>query len=393
MHGTVGQGRRLGAALGVAWCVLAGGPGLSAAAEGSGAPPPGAGAAFQNLPREALHQVERGQDLHLIAGYYYGDARQWERIWQANRDVVKNPNRLSVGMALRIPLDPDWKQDLSYDEWLKGGGGARPAAPAPPPAGRRGAAPASPQGAAAAAGEALPPPAGPVSLLYKPAKGFAQTLRFAITGKMVAAGKGQTRPMDVDQGGRLRQVVEEVGADGTVRQALTLLDHRGADFSPANFGLPGLGETLRQEVNPLGKVVRVEGKEPGSVYYLSPFVYPDAPLGVGGSWQVRQQYRADDGTEVVEAGSCTLVRRERLRGEEGFRVQCQGSQTSGAGGRAQMSGTSTTTAVVRVRDGTLMHMEQRGQSSGQVPGQDVTISMDVRIVMDEEAPAPGTAAR
>ena len=80
MHGTVGQGRRLGAALGVAWCVLAGGPGLSAAAEGSGAPPPGAGAAFQNLPREALHQVERGQDLHLIAGYYYGDARQWERI-------------------------------------------------------------------------------------------------------------------------------------------------------------------------------------------------------------------------------------------------------------------------------------------------------------------------
>jgi len=58
-----------------------------------------------------------------------------------------------------------------------------------------------------------------------------------------------------------------------------------------------------------------------------------------------------------------------------------------------VSGTSTTTAVVRARDGTLMHMEQSNQSSGQVPGQDLTISMDVRIVMDEEAPPPGTAVR
>jgi hypothetical protein len=52
MHGTKGQGRRLGAALGVAWCLLVGAPALTAAAtEGSAAPPPGAGAAFQDLPR------------------------------------------------------------------------------------------------------------------------------------------------------------------------------------------------------------------------------------------------------------------------------------------------------------------------------------------------------
>ncbi|MGH7378365.1 MAG: hypothetical protein ACREKK_13230, partial [Candidatus Methylomirabilales bacterium] len=32
-----------------------------------------------NLPVEALHQVQREDNLHLIAAYYYGDARQWPR--------------------------------------------------------------------------------------------------------------------------------------------------------------------------------------------------------------------------------------------------------------------------------------------------------------------------
>ncbi|HEY7678039.1 MAG TPA: hypothetical protein VIG69_13270, partial [Candidatus Methylomirabilis sp.] len=113
-----------------------GAPALAgAAAAGSAPPPPGGGPAFQNLPREVLHEVERGQDLHLIAGYFYGDARQWERIWQANRDVVKNPNRLQPGMILHVPVDRDWNQSLSYGEWFKGGGPARTGVPRAPAAG------------------------------------------------------------------------------------------------------------------------------------------------------------------------------------------------------------------------------------------------------------------
>lgn len=54
-------------------------------------------------PQDAVHQVMPGDDLHLIAGYYYGDARRWERIWQANRDRVLNPNRIEQGVLLRIP--------------------------------------------------------------------------------------------------------------------------------------------------------------------------------------------------------------------------------------------------------------------------------------------------
>ncbi len=53
--------------------------------------------------QDALHEVQAGDDLHLIAGYYYGDARQWERIWQANREHIPNPNRIARGILLRIP--------------------------------------------------------------------------------------------------------------------------------------------------------------------------------------------------------------------------------------------------------------------------------------------------
>jgi hypothetical protein len=54
-------------------------------------------------PQDALHEVLPGDNLHLIAGYYYGDCRQWERIWEANRKPVRNPNLLERGIVLRIP--------------------------------------------------------------------------------------------------------------------------------------------------------------------------------------------------------------------------------------------------------------------------------------------------
>ena len=68
-----------------------------------GLPSPDALAAAPAAPQDALHQVLPGDDLHLLAGYYYGDARQWERIWQANRDQVSDPNQIRRGALLRIP--------------------------------------------------------------------------------------------------------------------------------------------------------------------------------------------------------------------------------------------------------------------------------------------------
>ena len=60
-------------------------------------------AATVSTTQEILHEVAPGDGLRLIAGYYYGDTRQWKRIWDANRDSVRNPNLLERGSYLRIP--------------------------------------------------------------------------------------------------------------------------------------------------------------------------------------------------------------------------------------------------------------------------------------------------
>ncbi len=52
---------------------------------------------------DILHEVLPGDCLHLIAGYYYGDTRLWERIWKANPHLVRNPNVLTVGTYLLVP--------------------------------------------------------------------------------------------------------------------------------------------------------------------------------------------------------------------------------------------------------------------------------------------------
>jgi hypothetical protein len=78
-------------------------------------------------PLDAIHEVMPGDDLHLIAGYYYGDARQWERIWRANRDQIANPNRLERGILLRIP-DAVLPEESYADFVARARGGTGPAA-------------------------------------------------------------------------------------------------------------------------------------------------------------------------------------------------------------------------------------------------------------------------
>jgi nucleoid-associated protein YgaU len=48
--------------------------------------------------------VQPGDTLRSIAEREYGDATQWPRIYQANRDVIgPDPDALQAGMRLRLP--------------------------------------------------------------------------------------------------------------------------------------------------------------------------------------------------------------------------------------------------------------------------------------------------
>ena len=49
------------------------------------------------------HEVTKGETLWKIAEQYYGDGNLYSKIFEANRDILKDPNRISIGQKLRIP--------------------------------------------------------------------------------------------------------------------------------------------------------------------------------------------------------------------------------------------------------------------------------------------------
>lgn len=49
------------------------------------------------------YEVKKGDSLSKIAKEYYGDPMLYPRIFEANRDVLKDPNKIKPGQKLRIP--------------------------------------------------------------------------------------------------------------------------------------------------------------------------------------------------------------------------------------------------------------------------------------------------
>lgn len=67
-----------------------------------------------------LHQVGPGENLHILAAYYYGDARAWRRIYNLNKKTLKNPNIIMVGQILKIEVDdPCWTPRYDLREFLQ----------------------------------------------------------------------------------------------------------------------------------------------------------------------------------------------------------------------------------------------------------------------------------
>jgi nucleoid-associated protein YgaU len=47
--------------------------------------------------------IKSGDTLSKIAKQYYGDANQYSRIFEANREVIKHPDKIFPGQKIRIP--------------------------------------------------------------------------------------------------------------------------------------------------------------------------------------------------------------------------------------------------------------------------------------------------
>jgi nucleoid-associated protein YgaU len=51
------------------------------------------------------YTVKAGDTLSHLAFRYYGDAFKWEKIYEANKERLKNPDFIYIGQTLVIPLD------------------------------------------------------------------------------------------------------------------------------------------------------------------------------------------------------------------------------------------------------------------------------------------------
>lgn len=52
---------------------------------------------------QRIHEVVAGDTLSKIAKQFYGDASQYPKIFEANRDQLKDPDLIKPGQKLKIP--------------------------------------------------------------------------------------------------------------------------------------------------------------------------------------------------------------------------------------------------------------------------------------------------
>jgi hypothetical protein len=69
--------------------------------------------------RIIVHKVGKGEELHLLAGYYLLNAREWGKIYVWNSDVINNQNRIYPGQELIVYVDENWQPPYDLNEYLR----------------------------------------------------------------------------------------------------------------------------------------------------------------------------------------------------------------------------------------------------------------------------------
>jgi nucleoid-associated protein YgaU len=54
-------------------------------------------------PAARTYTVVKGDTLSKIAKSMYGDANKWRKIYEANTDILKDPDVIRPGQVLKIP--------------------------------------------------------------------------------------------------------------------------------------------------------------------------------------------------------------------------------------------------------------------------------------------------
>lgn len=54
-------------------------------------------------PSFTEYKIEKNDTLQKISQKFYGTTKRWNELYQANKDVIKDPNRIKPGKTIRIP--------------------------------------------------------------------------------------------------------------------------------------------------------------------------------------------------------------------------------------------------------------------------------------------------
>jgi nucleoid-associated protein YgaU len=64
------------------------------------------GGSSSTAPAVRIYVVVPGDSLSKIAKREYGSANDWTRIYEANRGLIKDPDKIFPGQKLEIPTKP-----------------------------------------------------------------------------------------------------------------------------------------------------------------------------------------------------------------------------------------------------------------------------------------------
>ncbi len=66
---------------------------------------PVSGTSAQAKPAEETYTVVKGDTLSAISKRFYGNANEYMKIYNANRDQLDDPDKIQIGQVLKIPAD------------------------------------------------------------------------------------------------------------------------------------------------------------------------------------------------------------------------------------------------------------------------------------------------
>jgi nucleoid-associated protein YgaU len=81
-------------------------PDFSDVKSGSSSAPSGASPPRTKTPPKT-YTVKKGDSLSKIAKEQYGDGNRWKAIFEANRDLITNPDLIYPGQVLNLPSNGD----------------------------------------------------------------------------------------------------------------------------------------------------------------------------------------------------------------------------------------------------------------------------------------------